>query len=77
MTLTNFIVCPHCASVYRFQQGVRERDGTTHVLKCSNRLFGCGLPKYSKNKSAGDINVIHLAVINDEKYYPLKIFCYK
>ena len=24
MTLTNFIVCPHCASVYRFQQVVRE-----------------------------------------------------
>ena len=61
MTLTNFIVCPHCASVYRFQQVVRERDGTTHVLKCSkcsNRLFGCGLPKYSKNKSAGDINAM-------------------
>ena len=81
---TKLIVCPHCSSVYRFEQVVREIDGTTRVLKCSNRLFGCRLPKNNKNKGKrgkyqcnADLVLKIRLKNNAEKYYPLKIFCYK
>ena len=79
-----YIVCPNCASLYRYEDVVQNRDGRTIVHKCNTILFGCRVDKSSPNhgrrgKYQCGAKLVQEVVLsnNNKKFYPFKTFCYK